>query len=168
MKRLAHKFLLFLLVVPAGLFLLSHGKQMYANGGFESLPDHSPLEDLTVDQDKMSINAGKDAFSFAVLGDMRWDSSPRIAILRDDHSLTADATQQLAGIISGHNVAAIFSGHIHDTLNYTWQEIPVYITSLKGSSWKGTEPAEYLLVSVSGEKTSVQTISVHRKAERGA
>ena len=293
MKRL-HKFLLVLSIIPAVL-LLSYGKQMYARGGFESLPDHSPLEGLRVDQDKMSINTGKDSFAFAVLGDMRWASSPRIAILRDaqeksplfmvnlgdvvfkarkdewayyikeleqnwnrttpyfhipgwhsvnvridgrypaffgryfgrtyysvdiprfsfifldtssltlpaeqgewlsqrlaesskkgkkaiifthcppksveqgiDHSLTADATRRIAGIISGHDVAAIFSGHIHKTLSYTWEGIPVYITSLNNTSWHGLEPAEYLFVSISGEKITVQTIAVHRKAERGA
>lgn len=81
------------------------------------------------------------------------------------HSLTAGSTKNLARIVSGHNVAAIFAGHIHKSLNYTWQGIPVHITSLHGSTWTNEQPANYLKVSIAGRQMKVETVILFRNSK---
>lgn len=69
------------------ILLLTFGSiylyQMNKRGGFETMPDRTPLPALRAMHEKNILSPEGDAFSFAVLGDMRWDSAPRIAILRN-------------------------------------------------------------------------------------
>jgi 3',5'-cyclic AMP phosphodiesterase CpdA len=44
------------------------------------------------------------------------------------HTLKQGSTEELAQTIKGYDVAAIFAGHIHNTFNYKWNNIPVYVT----------------------------------------
>ena len=57
--------------------------QMNKRGGFESVPDNTPLSSLRITKKSNALHYAGNVFSFAVLGDMRWTSEPRIAILKD-------------------------------------------------------------------------------------
>lgn len=267
--------------------------QMNKRGGFESIPDNTPLPSLRVTKEKHILHPHGDFFSFAVLGDMRWTSEPRITVLKDaqkhkplfmvnlgdvvefgrkaeweqyieelrinwnieipyfhvpgshsinpritgiypafyehyfgktsysidvgnwrfifvdtsktylpynqarwlsamlnecklegkraiifthcppmslehgiTHSMTKGSTERLAKTISGHDVAAIFAAHIHKTLNYLWNGIPVYITSLNDSTWTDNQSAEYLNVSVSNRQIEVKSVKIFKRLKR--
>ncbi len=49
---------------------------------FEVVPDSTPIPRLRVTTPQISLYPQTEDYSFCVLGDMRWDSPPRIAILR--------------------------------------------------------------------------------------
>ena len=63
----------------AGIYLY----QMNKRGGFESIPDNTPVPSLTITKESNILQPIGASFSFAVLGDMRWTSEPRIAVLTD-------------------------------------------------------------------------------------
>lgn len=271
-------------ILVTGLFLLtllSYGIAMYIFGGFDRLPANTPLPALKNMAENSRFSSDGD-FSFAVLGDMRWESKPRIAALmhaqkseplfmvnladvteysgaaewekyiselqkywdnktpyfhipgghsvnvrldgvypaffqhyfgksyyRVDvnewtflfldtflgfipgkemswlkkqldatvgrrivifmhhppydeaagvtHSLLKRATETFHETISRHDVAAIFSAHIHKTFDYTWRGIPVFVTSLREST--GVKyPVSYRSVMASGNVIHVETV----------
>jgi 3',5'-cyclic AMP phosphodiesterase CpdA len=90
---------------------------------------------------------------------------PRLEAQGIKHALSGADTQKLAQIIKGGEIAAIFCGHIHSTFKYTWDGIPVYVTSLDGSSWK-EQPAEYLHVVVQENQLIVTRTSLTRDMAR--
>lgn len=269
----------------AGIYLY----QMNKRGGFESIPDNTPVPSLRITKESNILQPIGSSFSFAVLGDMRWTSEPRIAVLTDAqkrgplftanlgdpvefagkkewqryivelstywnpampyfhipgghslnfringiypaffehyfgrtyyfldannwrfifldtsktylplsqrrwlshllaeckreekravifthcppraaeqgvaHALTKGSTNALAQIISDHDVAAIFAGHIHETFSYLWKGIPVYVTSLNEATWTDNNFAEYLYVILRDKKLTVETISLSK------
>jgi 3',5'-cyclic AMP phosphodiesterase CpdA len=266
---------------------------MREKGGFDPLSPASALPELRIQEDRLELDPPDHPFAFAVLGDMRWESPPRIAILRDaqkrsplfmanlgdavskglrgeweayideltthwdrkvpyfhipgghslnlrvdglypalfqhffgrtfycvdvkawrfifldtsdgtipseqldwldrrlsesvgerkrvalfihhpprsdaqgiTHALSDTSTRELSRTLAGSNVAAIFAGHIHSTFSYTWESIPVHVTSLNGSSWKGAgKPAEYLHVQVMECEITVTRVALRPNLE---
>lgn len=57
--------------------------QMHKRGGFETIPDDARIVPPRVVRESNFLGAQGKSFSFAVLGDMRWSSPPRIAVLKD-------------------------------------------------------------------------------------
>lgn len=77
-------------------------------------------------------------------------------------TLLSSSAQRLAATVADHNVAAIFSAHIHTLRKDDWQGIPVYITALHQETWRG-QPAQsgwYNLVTISGRQLTVTAMPV--------
>lgn len=70
-------YLMAVLLVLSNIYLF----QLYSRDGFVPVPKDTPIPSIRIDRERNSINTAETSFSFAVLGDMRWESSPRIATL---------------------------------------------------------------------------------------
>ncbi|EGJ50945.1 metallophosphoesterase family protein [Desulfocurvibacter africanus] len=70
-------------------------------------------------------------------------------------ALLGASTWLLAKSLEGYRIQAIFAAHIHKTFDFNWNGIPVYITSLNPSTWKGM-PTYYRLVHVEGDSLKVE------------
>jgi len=56
---------------------------MLSKGIFQAVAGDWQAAELKVNEERVLLNGPQGSFSFAVLGDMRWESPPQIAILRD-------------------------------------------------------------------------------------
>jgi hypothetical protein len=84
---------------------------------------------------------------------------PRVESKGITHAMKVGGTNRFADVINGFDIAAIFSAHMHDVVEYTWNGIPVFITSFNASTWK-TKPAAFRLVTIDGRRLNSSTILV--------
>ena len=77
------------------------------------------------------------------------------------HAMSRRSTKALSNIVKGHDVAAVFCGHIHENKKYLWEGIPVYISAIDDKVYQ-TKPAIYSHVLVKGRELIVTPIHIEK------
>ena len=100
---------------------------MNKRGGFEAIPATTPLPSLGIERERNILHAQGNSFAFAVLGDMRWSSLPRIALLEN-----AEDTRPLFMVNLGDSVEFgrrnEWGKYIAELAPYWDRDIPYYHT----------------------------------------
>lgn len=77
-KKIILSIIIAILTLLTSLFIFA----MWLLGGFQTLPKENPISEIKIISKSNIIDTNNHNFSVAILGDMRWDESPRIGVLQ--------------------------------------------------------------------------------------
>ncbi|MGD9809318.1 MAG: metallophosphoesterase [Deferribacterales bacterium] len=121
MRKIIFSILIITAAVSSGGYITA----MAMLGGFDSIHGSSPLPQLIISDRKLHMDTSQDNFTFAVLGDMRWESPPRIAALEYAQSLKPDFMVNLADVTK-YGRADEWKKYISELEQYWDQQLPYY------------------------------------------